>query len=173
MVRTWSRWCAGLTRCGMKSWGMGPWRTDRFELAAILDSLGLPPDAGRERARSALAAAGYRVSNSDLAAAIRYRKGRGQEGDSDSRNSPDLSRTGTNLNTNQNTCPDPVPGTGETPGPTCPGQVQDSQDSPPFADLSACPPPYRGDRPDSRGRSGTSDVGEMAALPDEWGEWAA
>ena len=143
------------------------------ELAAILDGLGLPPDAGRERARSALAAAGYRVSNSDLAAAIRYRKGRGQEGDSDSRNSSDLSRTGTNPDTNQNTCPEPVPGTGEIPGQTCPGQVQDSQDSSPSADLSACPPPYRGDRSDSRGRPGTSDSAEMAVLPDEWGEWSA
>jgi len=113
------------------------------------------------------------VSNSDLAAAIRYRKGRGQEGDSDSRNSSNLSRTGTNPGTNQNTCPEPVPGTGKTPGQTCPGQVQDSQDSPPSADLSACPPPYRGDRSDSRGRPGTFDSAEMAALPDEWGEWSA
>lgn len=143
------------------------------ELAAVLDGLGLPPTAGRERARAALAAAGHRVSTSDLAAAIRYRKGRLQGGDSDGRNGSDLSRTGTNPDTSENTCPDPVLGTGETPGQTCPGQVQDSQDRAPSADLSALSPPYRGDRRDSRGQSGAADGAVMAALPDEWGEWSA
>ena len=44
------------------------------DIAAELDRLGVPRDAGRDRARDALKAAGLKATNADLAAAIRHRK---------------------------------------------------------------------------------------------------
>ena len=44
------------------------------ELAKILDELGVPRDAGRDRARQELSISGEKASNADLAEAIRWRK---------------------------------------------------------------------------------------------------
>lgn len=52
----------------------GSWPAGTHDAVALLDSLGVAVDAGREKARSALNAAGHKLRNDVLSAAIRYRK---------------------------------------------------------------------------------------------------
>lgn len=50
------------------------WPAGTKELAALLDQLGVPVEAGRDKARTALRAAGHRVRDTVLSAAIKHRK---------------------------------------------------------------------------------------------------
>jgi len=85
-----------------------------------LDELGVPKDAGRDKAREALSKSGMKVANSHLAEAIRTRKLR-----------LDLSGTGpASAEPQPFTSPVPTPVRTEpvSAGPTCPGQVPDRSD---------------------------------------------
>jgi len=50
------------------------WPAGTHDAVALLDSLGIPIDNGRERTRAVLKAAGHKLRNDVLSAAIRYRK---------------------------------------------------------------------------------------------------
>jgi RecA-family ATPase len=52
----------------------GSWPAGTHDIVALLDSLAVPLDEGRQKVRSTLAAAGHKVRNDVLSAAIRYRK---------------------------------------------------------------------------------------------------
>lgn len=52
----------------------GSWPAGTKAAVTLLDSLGVPTETGRERTRSALNAAGHKLRNDVLSAAIRYRK---------------------------------------------------------------------------------------------------
>lgn len=90
-----------------------------------LDRLQVPDDAGREVARAALTAAGFRVQNSTLAEAIRARKVRLTSWDDLSR----TGRTGVDLVKINKSCPQDQLAFSISADETCPGQVADSADS--------------------------------------------
>jgi hypothetical protein len=50
------------------------WPAGTHDAVALLDSLGIPVDDGRQKVRAALKTAGHKLRNDVLAAAIRYRK---------------------------------------------------------------------------------------------------
>lgn len=52
----------------------GAWPAGTHDVVALLDRLGVPVDTGREKARATLSAAGHKLRNDVLSAAIRYRK---------------------------------------------------------------------------------------------------
>lgn len=52
----------------------GVWPAGTKDIVALLDSLDIPIDSGREGTRTALKAGGHKVRNEVLSAAIRYRK---------------------------------------------------------------------------------------------------
>jgi hypothetical protein len=56
---------------------IGAWSAGTREAVAILDSLAIPVDDGRQKVRAALKVAGHKVRNDVLSAAIRYRKSQG------------------------------------------------------------------------------------------------
>lgn len=54
------------------------WPNGTLPTAELLDGLGVPLDVGRDKARSALKTGGHKVENRVLAAALRWRKTKGQ-----------------------------------------------------------------------------------------------
>jgi hypothetical protein len=136
------------------------------ELIAELDASGLPDDAGRERAKSALSSQGFKVGNDVLAEVVRARKAR-----------LDLSGTG----------PEPDDRIGDrqelsgpqdtddvSAGHTCPGQSADrsGQQGPANADDLSAPSPdvRRGTGEDGRQALPLECPHGVAAgdQPDEW-----
>jgi hypothetical protein len=96
-------------------------RPEVVKLLADLDGLGVPAVAGREVARAALTAAGIKISNADLAEAVRRRKSCPQ----DQRTAPledDLPEI-------DNSCPEGNTTIDISADESCPGQSTDSSDS--------------------------------------------
>lgn len=93
-------------------------------LIATLDRLEVPNASGRDRAREMLRAAGEGASTTDLAAAVATRKGRLALSPE-----PRTGGAGEDEPAATMTCPEPLDSAAVLGGRTCPGQVQDSQDS--------------------------------------------
>lgn len=95
-------------------------RPEVAELLAQLDRLGVPVDASRDTARTALTGAGIKVSNAVLGEVLKIRK-----------NCPQDQRSGTpedDLQKINFTCPDKDHDCEDFPARTCPGQVPDRSD---------------------------------------------
>src|SRR5690606_22895176 len=141
-------------------------------IVTLLDRLGAPPDAGRDRCRALLSAHGMRAGTDLLRPAVKIRKSRTNDLPSDTLRQP-LGRTPEKPDR------DPDRGSGKTAGQTRPGQVPVSPVSWADSDLTDLTTTRR---VVSQVRSPRSDVERtalepptdaLAEMPDEWGERSA
>ena len=141
-------------------------------IVALLDRLGAPPDAGRDRCRALLSEHGMRVGTDLLRQAVKIRKNRTNDLTSDTLRQS-LGQTPEKPDR------DPDRGSGKSAGQTRPGQVPVSSVSWADSDLTDLTTTHR---VVSQVRSPRSDVERtalepptdaLAEMPDEWGEWSA
>jgi RecA-family ATPase len=141
-------------------------------VVSLLDRVGAPPDAGRDRCRALLAEHGLRVGTDLLRQAVKIRKNRTNDLTSDTLRQP-LGQTPEK--------PDRAPDhrSGKTAGQTRPGQVQVSQVSWSDSDLTDLTTTrrvvsqVRSTRPDAEESPAEEAPSALTEVPEEWGEWSA
>ena len=141
-------------------------------VVSLLDRVGAPPDAGRDRCRALLAEHGLRVGTDLLRQAVKIRKNRTNDLTSDTLRQS-LGQTPEK--------PDRAPDhrSGKTAGQTRPGQVQVSQVSWSDSDLTDLTTTrrvvsqVRSTRPDTEESPTEEPPSALAEVPEEWGEWSA